>query len=209
MNKLINDIFGSKIIVLFNRFKNQFLVKIIPLNIILLLSFVPIANCQLPTDSLNTLQLTTNNSQLKISILTCGSGEDLYSVYGHSAIRVVDSLRGTDVVYNYGTFNFGDPDFYMKFTRGKLDYYVNDEQYEGFVSMYQQDGRSVYEQVLELNSTDANAINDFLINNLKEENKYYKYDFLFDNCSTRLRDIFTKTFGKKLNCIFTLNSLRI
>lgn len=168
--------------------------------IILFFSFK--ANCQQPTDS----SLTSGIGHLKsfkISILTCGAGEDLYSVYGHSAIRVVDSNRMSDVVYNYGTFNFGDPDFYMKFTRGKLDYYVNDESYEGFVSMYQEDGRSVYEQVLELNPTDAKTVNDFLINNLKEENKYYKYDFLFDNCSTRLRDVFTKSFGKR----FTLGRI--
>ena len=158
--------------------------------IVLIFSFVSTANCQLPTDSLQ-------NAQLKISLLTCGSGEDLYSVYGHSAIRVVDFLRGTDVVYNYGTFNFGDPDFYLKFTRGKLLYYVNDEQFQGFMNMYLQDGRSVYEQVLNLNPADAKAVNEYLINNLKEENKYYKYDFLFDNCSTRLKDVFSQTFGNR------------
>ena len=81
--------------------------------IVLIFSFVSTANCQLPSDSLQNGALSSNTTQLKISLLTCGSGEDLYSVYGHSAIRVVDFLRGTDVVYNYGTFNFGDPDFYL------------------------------------------------------------------------------------------------
>ena len=165
--------------------------------IVLIFSFVSTANCQLPSDSLQNGALSSNTTQLKISLLTCGSGEDLYSVYGHSAIRVVDFLRGTDVVYNYGTFNFGDPDFYLKFTRGKLLYYVNDEQFQGFMNMYLQDGRSVYEQVLNLNPADAKAVNEYLINNLKEENKYYKYDFLFDNCSTRLKDVFSQTFGNR------------
>jgi hypothetical protein len=177
--------------ILFKNLKNQFLVKFILLNFILFLSLIHIANCQTKTDSIN------KQSCLRISLLTCGSGEDLYSVYGHSAIRVVDSSTMTDIVYNYGTFNFSDPDFYLKFTRGKLLYYVNDESFDDFMNMYMQDGRSVYEQVLNLNPADANVVNEFLLNNLKEENKYYKYDFLFDNCSTRLKDIFTKSFGKR------------
>jgi hypothetical protein len=177
--------------ILFKNLKNQFLVKFILLNFILFLSLINIANGQTKTDSIN------KQSSLRISLLTCGSGEDLYSVYGHSAIRVVDSSAMTDIVYNYGTFNFSDPDFYLKFTRGKLLYYVNDESFDDFMNMYMQDGRSVYEQVLNLNPADANVVNEFLLNNLKEENKYYKYDFLFDNCSTRLKDIFTKSFGKR------------
>lgn len=134
---------------------------------------------------------------LRISILTCGTGPDLYSIYGHSAVRVIDSLRETDIVYNYGTFNFSDPDFYMKFTRGKLLYYVNDEVFSDFVSLYQAEGRSVYEQVLALHAADALKVQDFLLQNIKPENKYYRYDFLFDNCSTRIRDIFTGLFGKR------------
>jgi hypothetical protein len=177
--------------ILFKNLKNQFLVKFILLNFILFLSLIHIANGQTKTDSIN------KQSSLRISLLTCGSGEDLYSVYGHSAIRVVDASTMTDIVYNYGTFNFSDPDFYLKFTRGKLLYYVNDESFDDFMNMYMQDGRSVYEQVLNLNPADANVVNEFLLNNLKEENKYYKYDFLFDNCSTRLKDIFTKSFGKR------------
>jgi len=177
--------------ILFKNLKNQFLVKFILLNFILFLSLIHIAYGQTKTDSIN------KQSSLRISLLTCGSGEDLYSVYGHSAIRVVDSSAMTDIVYNYGTFNFSDPDFYLKFTRGKLLYYVNDESFDDFMNMYMQDGRSVYEQVLNLNTADANVVNEFLLNNLKEENKYYKYDFLFDNCSTRLKDIFTKSFGKR------------
>lgn len=177
--------------ILFKKLKNQFLIKFILLNFILFLSLIHTAYGQTKTDSIN------KQSSLRISLLTCGSGEDLYSVYGHSAIRVVDSSAMTDIVYNYGTFNFSDPDFYLKFTRGKLLYYVNDESFDDFMNMYMQDGRSVYEQVLNLNPADANVVNEFLLNNLKEENKYYKYDFLFDNCSTRLKDIFTKSFGKR------------
>lgn len=139
-----------------------------------------------------------DSCSLRISILTCGVGDELYSCYGHSAIRIVDTCHGTDVVYNYGTFNFNDPDFYMKFTRGKLPYYVNAESMNAFMGLYMAEGRGVYEQVLGLNRQDALRVQLFLENNCKEENKYYHYDFLLDNCSTRVRDVFQKLFGGRL-----------
>lgn len=140
-----------------------------------------------------------DSSVLRISLLTCGVGEELYSSYGHSAVRVTDTVNGTDLVYNYGSFNFGDPDFYMKFTRGKLPYYLNAETMDSFMSLYVDEGRSVGEQILQLNKTDALAVQAFLKNNLKEENRYYKYDFLFDNCSTRIRDLFATIFNNRIN----------
>jgi hypothetical protein len=138
-----------------------------------------------------------DSCRLRVSIITCGVGEDLYSCYGHSAVRIIDSCAGADVVYNYGTFNFGDPDFYTKFTRGKLPYYLNDETFSGFTGIYVSEGRSVTEQVLALNDEDARKVQFFLQNNLKEENKYYHYDFLLDNCSTRIRDIFSDLFASR------------
>lgn len=135
---------------------------------------------------------------LRISILTCGPGEDIYSIYGHSAVRVVDSVHETDIVYNYGTFNFGDPQFVWKFTRGKLDYYLSDAEFNQFMQEYLQDGRRVDEQVLALNTRQATEIQQFLLRNILPENRNYRYDFLFDNCSTRIRDMLEKTLGKEL-----------
>lgn len=142
-----------------------------------------------------------DSSVLRISLLTCGVGEELYSSYGHSAVRVTDTLNGTDLVYNYGSFNFGDPDFYMKFTRGKLPYYLNAETMDSFMSLYVEEGRSVAEQILQLNKADALPVQAFLKDNLKEENRYYKYDFLFDNCSTRIRDLFATIFKNRINLL--------
>jgi hypothetical protein len=138
-----------------------------------------------------------DSCHLRVSILTCGVGNDLYSCYGHSAIRIIDSCKQTDVVYNYGTFNFSDPDFYWKFTRGKLLYYLNDESFEGFMRTYIAEGRSVVEQELQLSALHKKKIDSFLQNNLQEEHKYYRYDFLFDNCSTRIRDLFPSLFGDR------------
>ena len=131
-------------------------------------------------------------SRLRISLLTCSPGEELYSTFGHSAYRVVDSNSLTDIVYNYGTFNFDDEGFYLKFIRGKLAYYVSIENFADFKKGYQSDNRGIIEQVLNLSPPEKLSIRNFLTENLKEENKYYKYDFFLDNCTTRLRDILEK-----------------
>ncbi len=133
-----------------------------------------------------------DSSRLRISLLTCTPGEELYSTFGHSAYRVVDSNAVTDIVYNYGTFNFDDNSFYLKFVRGKLLYYVSAEYFSDFKDLYQSTNRGITEQVLNLSAAEKITIRHFLNENLKEENKYYKYDFFFDNCTTRLRDILKK-----------------
>ena len=136
-----------------------------------------------------------DSSHLRISLLTCSPGEELYSTFGHSAFRVVDSNSVTDIVYNYGTFNFDDDGFYLKFVRGKLLYYVSAEDFRGpngFKNNYQSANRGITEQVLNLTAAEKITIQQFLNNNLREENKFYKYDFFLDNCTTRLRDILKK-----------------
>ena len=138
-----------------------------------------------------------DSSHLRISLLTCTPGEELYSSFGHSAFRIVDSSkafndRWRDAVYNYGTFNFDDDGFYLKFVQGKLLYYVSAEYFSDFKDLYQSTNRGITEQVLNLTAAEKITVQSFLNNNLKEENKYYKYDFLFDNCTTRLRDILKK-----------------
>ena len=145
-----------------------------------------------------------DSSRLRISLLTCTPGEELYSTFGHSAFRVIDSNSVTDIVYNYGTFNFDDDGFYVKFVRGKLLYYVSAEEFQGpngFKALYQDANRGITEQVLNLSGGEKKTLQHFLNENLKEENKYYKYDIFFDNCTTRLRDILKKqhdsAFSKK------------
>jgi hypothetical protein len=138
-----------------------------------------------------------DTSHLRISLLTCTPGEELYSTFGHSAYRVIDSSkafndRWRDAVYNYGTFNFDDDGFYLKFVQGKLLYYVSAEYFGDFKELYQSTNRGITEQVLNLTAAEKITIQHFLNNNLKDENKYYKYDFFFDNCTTRLRDILKK-----------------
>lgn len=126
---------------------------------------------------------------LKISLLTCSPGEELYSTFGHTAIRVQDGPM--DYVFNYGTFEFS-PDFYRKFIQGKLRYYLSVEEFSNFIYQYQMESRSIVEQPLVLSCAEKQQLFTALHWNAQEENRYYLYDFLFDNCTTRARDIIAK-----------------
>jgi hypothetical protein len=139
--------------------------------------------------TVQTNSFAQDSSHLRISLLTCTPGDELYSTFGHSALRVTDSSSVQDIVFNYGTFNFDDPNFYTLFIRGKLLYYVSAANFYEFREEYQATNRGITEQVLNLNAAEKIALQRFLYNNAKEANRYYKYDFLFDNCTTRLRDI--------------------
>ncbi len=134
----------------------------------------------------------------RISVLTCGPGEDLYSAFGHSAFRVQDAPQGIDVVYNYGTFDFDAPNFYSNFARGKMLYSLSISKFTDFLYTYQYENRWVREQILDLDSTQEKDLYNFLLNNSKPENRDYRYDFLFDNCSTKIPDVLKIVLGSNL-----------
>jgi hypothetical protein len=129
-----------------------------------------------------------DSCMLRITLLTCSPGNELYSTFGHTAIRVQDAGTGTDVVYNYGTFEFS-PDFYVKFVRGKLLYALAVESFHDFSYAYQYESRSVVEQEILLGCTQKQALLASLRLNALEQNRYYRYDFLLDNCTTRAGDM--------------------
>jgi hypothetical protein len=132
-----------------------------------------------------------DSCNLRISLLTCSPGEELYSTFGHTALRVQDAARGADYVFNYGTFEFG-PDFYTKFIRGKLLYFLSVEDFNDFLYEYKLQSRSIQEQVIQLSCDEKQKLYVALQNNAQEQNRYYRYDFLFDNCTTRAGDIVAK-----------------
>lgn len=131
----------------------------------------------------------------KISLLTCSPGGELYSTYGHSAILVKNSLTKKKTVFNYGTFDFNTPNFAVKFIKGDLLYMLSPEKYSDFINEYQYQGRGIIEQELNLNPQQEQKIIAFLANNMKPQNRTYLYDFFFDNCSTRIRDLFEQELG--------------
>jgi hypothetical protein len=132
----------------------------------------------------------------RISLLTCSTGPDLYSIFGHTAIRVEDTLKGKiiDWVFNYGTFQFSD-DFYYKFAKGQLDYCLSKEPFANFQEEYILCGRGIWQQDLKLTLEEKNRLLDALENNYLPENREYRYDFFYDNCSTRVRDIIRRSCG--------------
>ncbi len=134
----------------------------------------------------------------KISLLTVGTGEDLAAKFGHSAIRLQDPTLGIDEVYGYGTYNFEDPNFYLNFVRGKLDYTITRYPYVYFERGYVQEQRWIREQELNLNLEQKKGIIAFLETNLLPQNRFYKYDFLFENCATKIPEVFEKTLGPGL-----------
>jgi len=136
--------------------------------------------------------------EAEVSILTIGPGDALYDKFGHSAYRVTDPQNGYDIVYNYGTYDFDTPNFYTKFARGKLLYALSAENYTSFLRRYKAQNRWVKEQVLALSYTEKEAVFNYLQNNAKEENKNYKYDFFFDNCATKIRDVLKEVLGDDL-----------
>ncbi len=137
------------------------------------------------------------DSSAELSLYTCGSGSDLYSIFGHTAVRVLDTVNRYDRIYNYGTFSFGN-DFYLKFTKGQLDYMLSAYRYRNFERSYRQEGRYIKKQVLNLNQVQKEEIFTALEINALPQNKTYRYDFFYDNCSTRPIDVFETVLGDGL-----------
>ena len=140
----------------------------------------------------------TDSCGIRISLLTCTPGTELYSTFGHSALRVYDSLYNKDLVFNYGTFDFYDPEFYNKFVKGKLLYFVSIDTLSSFLYEYEYFKRGITEQIINISCEEKQRMVAALFENAKEENKYYRYDFNYDNCTTRLRDMLEKAAGKQI-----------
>jgi len=135
----------------------------------------------------------------EISILTIGPGPNLYDKFGHSAFRIKDDNKEWDSIFNYGTFDFNTPNFYTKFAQGKLLYSLSAGSYESFYQTYVRQDRWVKEQILNLTSSEKQALFAYLVNNAQPENKDYLYDFCYDNCATRIRDVLTAALDEKIN----------
>lgn len=160
--------------------------------------------------------------QAQISVLTCGPGDEIYSLFGHSAIRVVDPIENFDIIFNYGIFSFNSPNFMWRFIKGETDYQLGLQAYDAFLTEYSSSGRYVKEQVIDLNPQEAQIFFDALRENYKQENRIYRYSFLFDNCSSRIKkkllesypnsisfptqDTTTQTFMELLNPYFKNHS---
>lgn len=156
---------------------------------ILLLVLVSLAQ---PRHASAQLGADTLSASSTISVLTILPGDEVYSMFGHTAIRVQDPEQGIDHTYNYGTFDFGNPIVFVgQFSYGNLDYILSDTAFRSVLSFYRDVARRpIIEQVLNLTLQQRLKVFEFLEWNARPENRAYRYDFLFDNCSTRVRDLF-------------------
>ena len=128
------------------------------------------------------------SEDIEVSVLTCSPGQEVYSLYGHTAIRVKDMNRDIDYVFNYGVFDFDTEYFVWKFVLGETDYICMATPWEYFIQEYKARGSQVVAQVLNLTESEAVAVRDYLMNNIKKENRTYRYNFLTNNCTTRVMD---------------------
>ena len=136
------------------------------------------------------------SEQAEISVITCGPFQgELYSAFGHSAFRVNDPQNGYDAAYNYGVFDFDQPNFYLNFARGYLYYQLGVYDYKSFEEHYVSYDRYVHEQVLDLTPEQKQKMFDYLQWNSLPENQHYRYDYFYNNCATKMRDVVEHVLG--------------
>ncbi len=134
-----------------------------------------------------------------ISVITCGPGQtELYSAFGHTAIRVYDPVLGLNQIYNYGVFDFSQPNFYLNFARGRNYYKLAVQDYPQFEYYYRYFNRYIHEQVLNLNTHQKQRLFDFLQWNARPENCSYRYDYFYDNCATKIPAVLRQLFADSL-----------
>ncbi|PWK18604.1 lipoprotein N-acyltransferase Lnb domain-containing protein [Xanthomarina spongicola] len=138
------------------------------------------------------------SDEAEISVLTIAPGASLNDAFGHSAFRIKDKRFGIDLVYNYGIYDFNTPNFYTKFAQGKLNYLIGRNYYLDFYNSYVYQNRTIEEQSLNLSQTEKQQVFDYLENNYKPENRAYLYDFFFDNCATRIKDVLVKNIHSSI-----------
>ena len=131
-------------------------------------------------------------------LITCGPGTETYSIYGHSALRIAIPAKHSDIIYNWGVFDTSTKFFAWKFAKGRLDYMLDTEITKGFLQSYFFEQRYVYSQRINIDSKELRKLTELINENLRPENIKYRYDFFYDDCSTRIRDLLEKSIGEKL-----------
>jgi len=135
----------------------------------------------------NAQQIVISDSS-EISLITCSPGEEVYAKFGHTAIRINDSKKGVDLVFNYGIFSFETENFYYKFIKGETDYQLGIYDTRYFLPEYAQRNSMVWEQILDLTIPEKRNLINLLLKNYEPEYRTYRYNFIFDNCASRPRD---------------------
>ena len=140
-------------------------------------------------------QEASAGDSLRVYVLTMGPGDAVWERFGHNALWIHDPVAGTDIAYNYGMFSFEQDGFLLRFLQGKMLYWMEGFDAQRTLSAYAYANRSVWAQELNLSPAQRVEIRDFLRWNERAENRFYRYDYYLDNCSTRLRDAIDRIVG--------------
>ncbi|RYG39929.1 MAG: DUF4105 domain-containing protein, partial [Chitinophagaceae bacterium] len=140
----------------------------------------------------------TLSDQATVSVITCGKGNELYSLFGHTALRINDPVTGIDAVYNYGTFDFSTPNFGLRFVKGDMQYFASVSSFDQFVYDYEVDKRSVLEQKLRFPQEKKQVLFDKLNASLGGPEKFYTYKFIDNNCTTKVVDLLNEVLGQRV-----------
>jgi hypothetical protein len=134
----------------------------------------------------------------RASVITCDTGNESYSLFGHTAIRIADPDNSIDMVYNYGAFDFATPNFVIKFAKGDLQYFAVAHPFADFIDQYVYEKRSVYEQELIIPAVYKQQLFDNLNAALQSEERFYTYKFIDKNCTSMVVDMLNKTLGARV-----------
>ena len=137
------------------------------------------AMCARPADA---------SDSVRVSLLTCSPGTEIYALFGHTAIRYENPAQGIDVAFNYGMFSFNTPNFIYRFVKGETDYQLGVTDFPYFEAEYAMRNSSVTQQTLNLTKVEKERLWEILKENYRPENRVYRYNFFYDNCTTRARD---------------------
>lgn len=165
------------------------------IKLLILLLFFCVANCFATTKRYKAW--TEDISNTEISVLTCSPGDQIYSIFGHTAVRVCNKNIGLDAVVNYGLFDFDQESFVYRFVKGETDYMCGVENYGNFIYSYALRGSGVKATVLDLTDAEKERFIRNLTNDLRPENREYRYNFAFNNCATKIRDIVNFAYSGK------------
>ena len=135
------------------------------------------------------LQVAKSAERPYVSLLTCSPGDEVYAFFGHTALRYCNPDKNIDLVFNYGVFDFSEPNFVAKFVLGETDYLLGIVEYPFFIQEYAMRGSGVVEQVLALDSLQQKRLLYLLSENYRPANRVYRYNYFYNNCTTKARDI--------------------
>jgi hypothetical protein len=163
------------------------------LTVLLMATGVALAQGEQAADS-----VADRRDSVRISLLTCGPGDEVYSLFGHSAVRYEEPENGIDVVFNYGVFSFSTPNFALRFALGQTDYELGMTTYANFEAEYSYYNREVWQQELNLTAEEKEKFAELIRENMQHENRIYRYNFFYDNCATRPRDKIEQAVNGKI-----------